>query len=42
MKWYVYFRSSYYGRRICHCFEQNEKEARWFAEQVNGELYYGY
>lgn len=36
MKWYVYFIKD--GRRICHCFEDDEKQARHFAALVNGEL----
>lgn len=42
MKWYVNFISIWTGEQICRCFEENEEEARFFATQVNGKVYYGY
>ncbi len=38
MKWYVYFYKD--GTKCCHCFEENETEARWFAGLVDGEARY--
>ena len=40
MKWYVYFLKN--GIRVCHCFEDNEEEARHFANLVNGEVVKAY
>ena len=36
MKWYVYFNKN--GRVICHCFEDDEKQAKHFAALVNGKV----
>lgn len=38
MKWYVYFLKN--GIRTCHCFEEDEQQARHFASLVNGEVVY--
>lgn len=40
MKYYVCFYEN--GCRICHCFEQDKKQAEHFAEQVKGEVVYCY
>lgn len=39
MKWYVYF-TDYRGIYRCHCFEDDEQQARHFASLVNGEVTY--
>lgn len=36
-KWYVYFVNRF-GRKDVHCFEDDEVQARFFAEQVNGRV----
>lgn len=41
MKWYVYFFDRY-GEKTCHCFEDDEQEARHFANLVDGEVKYCY
>lgn len=41
MKWYVYF-TNRYGRKVCHCFENDEPQARHFASLVNGDVRYCY
>ena len=40
MKWYVYFLKN--GKTVCHCFEQDEKQARHFASLVNGRIEHEY
>lgn len=38
MKWYVYFINRL-GKKDCHCFEGDEKQAKHFASLVNGQIY---
>ena len=40
MKWYVNFYKN--GVLICHCFEDDEKQAKHFASLVNGTVYRGW
>ena len=37
IKWYVYF-TGRGGLWRCHCFEDDEKQARHFASLVNGQV----
>lgn len=36
-KWFVYFLGRH-GEKLCHCFEDDERQARHFASLVNGEV----
>lgn len=36
MKWYVSFIKN--GFKVCHCFEDDELQARHFANLVNGTV----
>ena len=40
MKYYVCFYKD--GKRLCHCFEQDKKQAEHFAICVSGEVVKGY
>ena len=35
-RWYVYFISPNTKQKTCHCFEDDEKQARHFANLVSG------
>lgn len=41
MKYYVYWKNQY-GTTLCHCFEQDEKQAKHFAKNVDGIVKYEY